>query len=195
MKDNDEPIEGEIIEDAQPIPPDGVVVASNGAWRDATNGRFVPGGPAVSTAITKENAVDYLLLREQKKLEGLVAANEMLTTRAGTPGNGWQKIAGAMYSTALDKKSRVAAVQAARLLGEMTGYLGSGKDGGSGSAAGRASVTVDLDQDALMEFITSRRQQDTTKQDIIPAEQTQAGGSGVAAGAAGQTDGDGAEEE
>jgi hypothetical protein len=111
-------------------PPAGVIVASNGAWRDSETGRFVPGGPVVDTAITKDNADSFRLIREQKKLEGLLVSNAKLAEVAGSPGDGWANVAGAMYDTARDKKSRVAAVQAARLLGEMTGFM-SGAGNGS----------------------------------------------------------------
>ena len=112
-------------------PPAGVIEASNGAWRDSETGRFVPGGPVVDTAITKDNADCFRLIREQKKLEGLLAANSELARVAGSPGQAWSNVAGAMYDTSLDSKSRVAAVQAARLLGEMTGFMagsGNGSD-------------------------------------------------------------------
>lgn len=146
VKDMSDEIEV-IEEESQPGPPEGVIVASNGAWRDAKTGRFVPGGNPIN-AITEENAAEYHRLWQQKKLAGLLSANYRLAEVAGSSDNGWANVAGAMYDTALDDKSRVAAVQAARLLGEMTGYLGSnGKSGDPAPAAAR--ITLELSPEGL----------------------------------------------
>jgi hypothetical protein len=134
----------EVIEqDEQPTPPPGVVVASNGAWRDAETGRFVPGGDPINK-ITEENSAEYHRLQADKKLAGILASNGKLSSLAGSSDEGWANVAGAMYETALDRKSRVAAVQAGRLLGEMTGYLPSGKNGGSDPLpAGGSRITLE----------------------------------------------------
>jgi hypothetical protein len=100
--------------------------------------------PPVTNAITAENSHDFLRLREQKKLEGLLVANDLLAEEAGSAGDGWKKVTKAMYQTTQDKKSRVAAVQAARLLGDMTGYLPSGNGRqDSGPPPGKARIEFD----------------------------------------------------
>ena len=203
--DNDVIVDGgNFADDTQPIPPDGVVVASNGAWRDAETGQFVKGMPATDNAITSENTGDFQRVQRIRKWKAQLAAGVGLAEikPAENELEAWAQMTKAMGEMALDKKG-VASVRAYEAAGKATGFIGTnGKDGGSGPAPGRASVTVDLDQDALMEFITSRRQQDTSKQDIIPGDGSQMGqqlgqpsSSNQLRETPGQTDGDGAEEE
>jgi len=108
--------------------PEGVVVASNGAWRDAQTGRFVKGMPATYNAITAENSSDLLRIRRQKQLEGILAADARLR---GVSQDYWGDIAEHMYRQATSEKPGVAGVQAAKLVGEMTGLLASGRNGDS----------------------------------------------------------------
>ena len=145
-------------EQEQPTPPPGVIVASNGAWKDAKTGRFVPGGQP-DNMITVANTADYYRLRKQKQMEGLVLADRRLIDISP---DYWGDLAEAMYRMAGNQKSAVAAVQATRMVGEMTGYLGSnGKDSDPVPAAG---ARLELGPDALstlLEFISSQRQVDS----------------------------------
>lgn len=142
--------------------PDGVVVASNGAWRDAETGRYVAGGQP-DNMITSENATDYHRLREQKKIEGILAANGSLAEAAGSPSAAWGKVARAMYDTSLDPKSRIAAVQAARLLGDMAGFLSSGGNGADPVAPGamRLELGAGVAED-IFDYISQHRDREDT---------------------------------
>ena len=114
-------------EEKQPTPPEGVIVASNGAWRDATTGQFVKGMPAVDTAITRENAVQFQQYRQDKKLNGMVAANNGAgrLSSSGLPEDTWADIAEKQADLALNGAGYVA-VKATETLGRMTGFLASG---------------------------------------------------------------------
>ena len=108
--------------------PEGVIVASNGAWRDKKTGKFVPGGMPTN-AITEQNATDFHRLWEQKKVEGMLLAERRL---ADIDVDYWGTLAESMFQLGKGEKGGIAAVQAVKMVGQMTGYLPSG-NGGSGS--------------------------------------------------------------
>ena len=105
--------------------PDGVVVASNGAWKDKETGRFVKGMPAPDNAITKDNSADYFRMRQQKQVDGMLQADRRLYDLSAEY---WGDLAEAMYNVGLDGKG-VAQVQAVKMVGDMTGFLSSGNSG------------------------------------------------------------------
>jgi len=128
-------------------PPPGVIVASNGAWRDAETGRFVPGGPPVKTAITTENYADYHRLRKQRYVEGMLLADGRLRQVSA---DYWGDIAEAMYKAG--KGKGVAAVQAAKLVGEMTGYL-AGRSAASDDSVPAGGMRLELGGDAVAALV------------------------------------------
>ena len=125
-------------------PPPGVIVASNGAWQDEKTKRFVKGGKPV-TAITSDNSIEYHRIRKQKQLDGMLQANRRLYDLSV---DYWGDVAESMYNTSTDGKG-VAAVQAARMVGEMTGYLaGRGAAGDDGPPP--AGMRLELGADAVI---------------------------------------------
>ena len=149
----DEDKEIQVI-DEQLTPPEGVVVASNGAWRDAKTGRFVPGGPATSNAITEVNSAEYQRRWQQKKAEGMLLADGRLHEVSV---DYWGDLAEAMYNLGNKVKGGVAAVQATKMVGQMTGYLA---DSGSDSSPAAGTVRLEFGPEviqAAIERITSKR--------------------------------------
>lgn len=157
----DEEHELEIV-DEQPKPPPGVVVASNGAWRDEKTGRFVPGGPVVSTAITKENADSFQQLIAEKKFSGIVAANNGAgrLSPSGMAEDTWADIAEKLAGEAIDGKG-IARVQSAQTLGRMTGLLPGGNGRSRDDSPPAAGARLELGPgalDRLLEFISENRE-------------------------------------
>ena len=107
-------------------PPAGVIVASNGAWRDKETGKFVPGGPALTSSITPSNTNEYQLMRKQKQADGMLQADKRLYD---TNPEYWGELAESMYNLGMGDKGGIAAVQAAKMVGQMTGYLDADRAG------------------------------------------------------------------
>ena len=112
--------------DAQPAR---LIPAKNGALRDPDTGRIVanpPGGP--TSAINSSNAVEYHKLYAQKRLEAELAAGRGLA-RVAVSGpsefDAWSDIAANMGGLALqsDPKYGRVSVEAARVVGQMTGFI------------------------------------------------------------------------
>jgi hypothetical protein len=140
-----------------PQPPPGVVVASNGAWRDEVTGRFVPGGK-YDNKITEANTSEYHRMRQQKQLAGMLEADKRLYDMDP---NYWGSLAVMRYTQALLGHD-VAAVNAHKLVGQITGNLPSGSNGKDRSdpvPAGGARVELGADAVArLLEFIAESRE-------------------------------------
>ena len=141
--------------------PDGVVVASNGAWRDAETGRFVQGGQP-ETAITAENSIEYQRLWQEKKvLASLAAEGGLASAFKGkpTPLSAWSHIVEKQASLAIKKD--YTSTKAADFVGKATGYLASDRGNGSDPVpAGGARLEIGADGlDRLLEIITTIREE------------------------------------
>ena len=118
--------------------PDGIVVLSNGTWKDKETGRFVPGGKN-SDAITKENSHDYARMRQQKQADGMLQADKRLYD---VNPEYWGELAESMYNLGLGDKGGIAAVQATKMVGQMTGYLDADRAGADPVPPGGARLEL-----------------------------------------------------
>ena len=104
------------------------VIAKNGAIRDPVSGRIVANPGGGTTAITPANASEYHQLYAQKRLEAELAAGRGLA-RVAVSGpsefDAWADIAANMGGLALqsDPKYGRVSVEAARVVGQMTGFI------------------------------------------------------------------------
>ena len=130
--------------------PDGVIVASNGAWRDAKTGRFVKGMPATYNAITEENTSDFLRLRQQKQAEGMLEADRRLQHISP---DYWGDLAESMFELGKGEKGGIAAVQAVKMVGQMTGYLPSGNGAGGSDAVQPGGARLEIGAGALADLL------------------------------------------
>ena len=129
--------------------PEGVIVASNGAWRDENTGKFVKGGSPI-TKITEENAIDYHRIRQQKQAEGMILANQRLYDISG---DWWGDLAESMFQLGKGEKGGIAAVQAVKMVGQMTGYLPSGNGGSGSDAVQPGGARLELGAGALADLL------------------------------------------
>jgi hypothetical protein len=106
-------------------PPAGVVVASNGAWRDEKTKRFVKGGKP-ENMITPENSPEYHRMRQQKQADGMLQADKRLYDLSPEY---WGDLAESMFYLGKGEKGGIAAVQATKMVGQMTGYLDADRAG------------------------------------------------------------------
>jgi hypothetical protein len=122
-------------------PPPGVVVASNGAWRDAETGQFVKGGMPVTAIQNTEQAIAYHSIRKQKQLDGMLEANRRLYDMDPEY---WGSAAVAMYELALEKKG-TGSVKAFEAVGKATGNLAAGRQDDGGPPPGTARIEFDAE--------------------------------------------------
>src|SRR3990167_11452564 len=113
------------MDQAQPA---GLIPAKNGALRDPDTGRIVANAGGGASAITPANASEYHQLYAQKRLEAELAASRGLA-RVAVSGSSeldaWSDIAANMGGLALqpDPKYGRVSVEAARVVGQMTGFI------------------------------------------------------------------------
>jgi hypothetical protein len=119
-------------------PPAGVIVASNGAWRDKDTGQFVRGMPATTNAITPENSSDLLRLRKEKQLAGMLEADRRLFD---ADPEYWGTASIAMFELALEKKG-TGSVKAFEAVGRATGNLGTDRAGNDPVPPGGARLEL-----------------------------------------------------
>ena len=131
--------------------PAGLIPAKNGALRDPDTGRIVanpPGGP--TSAINSSNAVEYHQLYARKRLEAELAAGRGLA-RVAVSGpseyDAWSDIAANMGSLALhpDPKYGRVSVEAARVVGQMTGFIAERGRSGPDPAVNTLQITLNND--------------------------------------------------
>ena len=123
--------------------PDNITITKNGVWRDKATGRFVTGGNPTN-AITEENARDYHRMWAEKKLAGMVAANNGVgrLSPSGLAEDTWADIAQRQADLAINGKGYVA-TKAAELVGRMTGFMGgNGNDGSEPVQPGGARLEL-----------------------------------------------------
>ncbi len=132
-------------EEKQPEPPEGVIVASNGAWRDATTGQFVKGMPATDNAFTPENSIDIQHIRRQKQLEGMIAADKRLYD---IDPDYWGGMVESMYNLACQEKG-TGSVKGAELAGRMTGNLASSAGSNGSDPVPPGGGRVDLGEGVM----------------------------------------------
>src|SRR3990172_5752688 len=135
--------------DAKPVV---LIPAKNGALRDPDTGRIVANPGGGTTAITPATASEYHQLYAQKRLEAELAAGRGLA-RVAVSGSSeldaWSDIAANMGGLALqpDPKYGRLSVEAARVVGQMTGFIAEG--GRSGPDPAVNTLTIQLNNDGL----------------------------------------------
>ena len=123
-------------------PPEGVIVASNGAWRDKDTGRFVPGGQP-ENMITTENATDFHQHRQQKQIMAALAAEGGLASafpNNPTAFGAWSHIV--EKQAQLSTKDDYTSTKAADFVGKATGYLVSDRAGSDPVPPGGARLEL-----------------------------------------------------
>src|SRR3990167_7912971 len=128
------------------------VIAKNGAIYDMSIKRIVANPGGGTTAITPANASEYHQLYARKRLEAELAASRGLA-RVAVSGpsefDAWSDIAENMGSLAMQsnpKYGRVS-VEAARVVGQMTGFIA--ERGRNGPDPAVNTLTIQLNNDGL----------------------------------------------
>ena len=123
-------------------PPAGVIVASNGAWRDKDTGQFVKGGQP-ENMITPENATDYHQHRQEKQIMAALAAEGGLASAFPNNPTAYAAWAHIVEKHAqLSTKDDYTSTKAADFVGKATGYLSSAGNGSDPVPPGGARLEL-----------------------------------------------------
>lgn len=130
---------------------------ANGAIYDTSIGRVVanPGGGIKK--FTKDNTADMRALYDQRRLQAKLAAQgavAKLAVSSGKPSvyRGWQLLVSAQAELAMDTDRGRASTDAARFVGQATGFLDSGAQAETGSPASMDGA-ISLLAGALRQFL------------------------------------------
>src|SRR3990167_1443945 len=146
------------VQDAGQQPPEGVIVASNGAWLDAETGKFSPGGKPRTAIKTTSQAVALANLRWQRAAAAATTGLKRLSNKQSAL-HAWSKIVEHQGGLAMDPKAKRSSTEAARFVGQATGFLRDRQSGGEPPATGatmQISSEVGL---AIAEMLASRQRE------------------------------------